>query len=878
MLKNLKFKTKIFFLVTAVVIVSFITINVVVYVRNIRIVKNDSYTLANEITGKYRNEIKAELQSAREAAEILSLASETMMYHHMSDRIIIDNTIKKILEKRENITTLCVFYEDDTLNNKNDGHEALYEFHSEATYNLLKATKQEYISDPYLAMANDAMYMMVSFNFPIIYNDEIIGMVTSHIFLDKIQEIVSRVNGSGVHEEAMIINNSGLVIAHPDKDYLGKYLAELHDHDILKATAAIRNGETFISVCKDYYTVFMPVQLSPVSSPWSVAVSIPLPEVQKTAKDIRNFIIVASVISIFVIALLLFIIAESIVRPIRNLAETAKLIGDGNYNTEIPVSEGDDEISVLSTAFKVMTEKLIAAKEQAEQSSMAKSVFLSNMSHEMRTPLNAIIGMTSIGKRSLTTEKKDYAFGKIEDASNHLLGVINDVLDMSKIEANKMDLSPVEFDFEKILQKAVNVINFRVDKKKQKLNVIIDKNIPKKLYGDDLRLSQVLTNLLSNAVKFTPSGGFIKIQAGLVSEENGVCEIKFIVSDSGIGISSELQDRLFNSFQQADSGTSRKFGGTGLGLAISKRIVELMGGKIHIESESGKGASFIFTVMLMRSDLAEKSQLSPDVDWSSIRALVVDDENDILEHFADMAKELGIACDTASNGEEAAALLEQNKWYDIYFVDWKMPGINGIDLAKIIKAQGSGKRVVTMISLTDWSLIADEAKAAGVDHFLQKPIFLSDVIDCIGKYFGSSSEKRQENEVNYSFPGRRILLAEDVEINREIVQTLLEPTELEIESAGNGSEALRLYSENPGKFDLILMDVQMPEMDGLEATRRIRSFEAENNTGEVPIIAMTANVFREDVDKCLEAGMDDHIGKPLEMDVILEKLKCYLSA
>jgi len=389
--------------------------------------------------------------------------------------------------------------------------------------------------------------------------------------------------------------------------------------------------------------------------------------------------------------------------------------------------------------------ELEVALAKAQSANRAKSEFLSNMSHEMRTPMNAIIGMTLIGKSASGLEKKDYAFEKIEGASTHLLGVINDVLDMSKIEAGKFELSLVEFNIEKLLQKVISVINFRVDEKHQCLTVNLDPRIPGNLNGDDQRLAQVIANLLTNAVKFTPEGGSIHLNARFIKEENGLCTIQIDVTDTGIGISAEQQSRLFSSFEQAESSTSRKFGGTGLGLAICKHIVGLMGGEIWLDSKPGVGSIFSFTVLLKRGKTEENAETHP--------------------HKAD-----------------------------------------------------SGQPV--------------------------------------------------------SFKGRRLLLAEDVEINREIVQALLEPTGIEIDCAVNGKEAVLMFSRKPKGYDLIFMDMQMPEMDGLEATHQIRSIEGHKNI--VPIIAMTANVFKEDIEKCLAVGMNDHIGKPLDFNEVMEKLKFYL--
>jgi signal transduction histidine kinase/CheY-like chemotaxis protein len=416
---------------------------------------------------------------------------------------------------------------------------------------------------------------------------------------------------------------------------------------------------------------------------------------------------------------------------------------------------------LLANAFirSIMETERAEALEQAVQASKAKGDFLSNMSHEMRTPMNAIIGMTAIGKSadgstSCGVEKKDYAFQKIEDASTHLLGVINDILDMSKIEANKLELSLEEFDFKKLVKRTIDVINFRIEERKQRFNLYFDKNIPCMLLGDDQRIAQIVTNLLSNAVKFTPEEGTIAMNVLLVKHEKCACTIKVEIQDSGIGITREQQEKLFCSFQQAESGTSRKFGGTGLGLAISKRLAELMNGTIGVESEPGQGSLFWFVVTL----------------------------------------------EEVSSGQTATA--------------------------------GAGR---------------------------EKPV----------------GEAGTEN-----FDGCRLLLAEDMVINREIVIAMLEGYRLEIDCAENGREAVEKFRQNPGAYDMIFMDIQMPEVDGFEATRQIRAWEArlgKQAASRIPIIAMTANVFREDIEKCLQAGMDGHTGKPLDFEEVRLLLKKYLS-
>ncbi|MDR1946377.1 MAG: response regulator [Desulfovibrio sp.] len=517
------------------------------------------------------------------------------------------------------------------------------------------------------------------------------------------------------------------------------------------------------------------------------------------------------------------------------------------------------------------------ARKKAEEGSRAKSAFLSNMSHEIRTPLNAIVGMTSLGMSAPGTARKDYCFGKIENASAHLLGVINDILDISKIEANKFEISPELFNFEKLLQKVVNVINFRVGEKQQNLIVSLDKNIPRMLIADDQRLAQVITNLLSNAVKFTPEGGTVRLNTRLIKEEGELCTIQIEVADTGIGISGEQQARLFSSFTQADNSTARKFGGTGLGLAISKAIIEIMGGRIWVESEIDQGSTFAFVVPVMSGGGGKLRVLNPSVRLENMRILAVDDMQEIREYFRDIAQRFEINCDIAAGGEEALEMIARNGPYDLYFLDWKMPGMDGIELSRRIREQCPRESVVIMISAMEWSSIEARAKEAGVDKFLPKPLFPSAIMDCINECLGSNTlpEAPEESAENQDdFTGCRVLLAEDVEINREIVLALLEPTGLTVDCAGNGVEAVEMFKAAPEKYDLIFMDMQMPEMDGLAATRQIRALDAPQ-AKKIPIVAMTANVFREDIEKCLEAGMNDHVGKPLNFDEVLTILRKY---
>ncbi|MDR2489463.1 MAG: response regulator [Desulfovibrio sp.] len=516
---------------------------------------------------------------------------------------------------------------------------------------------------------------------------------------------------------------------------------------------------------------------------------------------------------------------------------------------------------------------------QAEAASISKSIFLANMSHEIRTPMNAIIGMTNIGKDSSDMHQKDYCFGKIEDASSHLLGIINDILDISKIEASKFELSLSEFHFEEMLKKIVGVINFKIAEKHQDFFVRIGADIPPLVIGDEQRLAQVITNLLSNAVKFTPDKGSVVLEATLLKLENDVCTLQIAVSDTGIGITEEQKKRLFHSFEQADSSITRKFGGTGLGLAISKRIVEMMGGWVRVDSVIGKGSVFTVAVR-MRQGEAKASGFAGQDAGGNVRVLLVDAAAREREYFRDITRRLGVPCETAAGGEDALAMLERLEARDglvtICFVDCKLPDMEGTALARRMKALCPEIVIVVVAPVSEW----DAWEEAGAAACIAKPFFLSSVEESVRLCLNGGRRESHAGGAHGEsgcFAGRCVLLAEDVDINREIVMEFLKWTSLEIVSAENGRVAVDLFSAERERFDLILMDLQMPEMDGYESTRRIRALEGTSRDARVPIIAMTANVFREDIDKCLEAGMDGHLGKPLNLNDMLALLRTYLA-
>jgi len=519
---------------------------------------------------------------------------------------------------------------------------------------------------------------------------------------------------------------------------------------------------------------------------------------------------------------------------------------------------------------------------ELQKASQAKGEFLSHMSHEIRTPLNAIIGMINIAVNTNDIQKIKYCLQRAGSASKHLLNIINDILDMSKIEAHKFELSNSEFNFEKMLMDIINVTNVRAEEKNLNFAVILNTNVPSLIISDELRFSQVIMNLLNNAIKFTPENGKVVLRVEKIDETGDEITLKTEIADSGIGMTEEQQKRLFTSYVQADSSITKNFGGTGLGLVISKQIVELMHGEIWIESKPNKGSKFIFTTKVQKGTGKSEVQLSAKINKDDLRILAVDDSEETRMYFAHVMEAFHLPCDIASSGKEALEMMEKtpDKPYNLYFVDWQMPDMDGVELTKKIKEITGDKSFVIMLSMADWKSIEKEALAAGVKQFIPKPIFPSVLINIINECIeikpkDGSGKQDGSAETDYNFKDYSILVAEDVEINREILSTVLEETGISIDFAQNGSSAVSMFQMHPDKYNLILMDVNMPEMDGYEATQAIRALEMAQGK-KVCIIAMTANVFREDVEKCLAAGMNDHIGKPIAPEALHEKLKKYL--
>ncbi|MBQ6385126.1 MAG: response regulator [Lachnospiraceae bacterium] len=622
---------------------------------------------------------------------------------------------------------------------------------------------------------------------------------------------------------------------------------------------------------------YMPVE----RTDWMLTYLIRESVISEKIKPVSDRIIYHSLIqSLFAALLMAAIFGFIILQDRRNAAlilekETSEAEMRGKQEELLQKIALQEQLVEKSQA---LSDALVAA----EEANKAKTAFLSNMSHEIRTPMNAIIGLDNIALNDPETPPKTREYlEKIGDSAHHLLDLINDILDMSRIESGRMVLRNEEFSFSKLMENINTMFSSSCEEKGLTYSCHIIGHIDDCYIGDNMKLRQVLINILGNAVKFTPCGGRVGMEVERVAAYERRSTIRFKIADTGIGMSKEYLPHIFDTFSQEDSSSTSKYGSSGLGMAITKNIVEMMNGNIEVESEKGKGTTFTVTVTLMdceKQTYDDECQIRP----GEMSVLIVDDDQVACEHARLVLEKAGISSETAASGAEALEKVQlrhaRRTPYNLILVDWKMPEMDGVETSRRIRDITGDASAIIILTAYRWDDVLEEAMAAGVDSFISKPLFANNVLEEFTRAYKRKHISAGAQAVRADLTGRRILLAEDVAINAEIMTMILNVREMEVDHAENGRIAVEKFSEHPEEYyDAILMDLRMPEMDGLEATRKIRAMDRKD-AGSIPIIALTANAFDEDVQRSLQAGLNAHLSKPVEPDDLYETLECLIKA
>ena len=708
------------------------------------------------------------------------------------------------------------------------------------------------------------------------------GLLLVSYSVDSFHQAFNQVTfGPGAY--MVVVDGKDRIVFHPDKSFIGKRMSDellqlLQDH----------TGSFIETVGEE--EMFVAFTRSPLNG-WRLVSLVPMESLLAGVRQIHDYTLWVLGIFLLLITLAVLVIFRYFVTPINRLSSLFRQIQEGtiDWNVRLP-EDRRDEIGKLNHWFNIFLqnlkekarteEELVQAKEAAEAANRAKGEFLANMSHEIRTPMNAIIGMTELALGTELSPEQEEFLKTIKTSANSLLSLLNDILDFSKIESGRLDFAREPFRLREQIGDILKTLAVNAQEKNVELVYHIEPEVPDAYLGDPGRLRQILINLLGNSLKFTEEGE-VALHIRLEEQDGQSARLRFAVMDTGIGIAQEDQESIFESFSQADSSITRRYGGTGLGLSISSRLIEMMGGRIWLESELGRGSTFYFTVQLdlQPGQKAHHPSIAPEL--KGTRVLVVEDNQTTGKYLAQLLTHWGMDPAVVTSGKSAIVTvkraLSKGAPYGLLLLDAQMEGMDGFDVAEVLKREpGLATQMIMMFSLANSSTDINRCQEMDIQHYLIKPFLESELLEVLHATLGDDSSPTQEASQHAAPPQAvvyrelQILLAEDNVVNQRVAALLLERQGHTVTVAANGKEAIELWQSRP--FDLILMDVQMPEMDGFQAAQEIRKMEAE--TGQhIPIIALTARAMKGDRERCLAAGMDGYLSKPIKVAELFEAIE-----
>ena len=746
--------------------------------------------------------------------------------------------------------------------------------------------------EPYYRSTMDGW--VVSYVVPVYKAGTFIGVIGMDIRFDTLVTQIQQFTNFNTGYFALT-GESARVFYHPDYE-MGTELDAYYPEPVRAAEEMHRESSSQKLIRYDKNGSKWQMTYSTLTNGMKLVAVVQESEINSTSHSLTRVFAITGVLILLFFAAFTMLAAKRVTNPLGRLTEAAKRLAAGEYDVELDY-ESKDEAGVLTSTFRFMRDRLqqhfddlnqqleerqrlqealSAALSEAEEANKAKTSFLSSMSHEIRTPMNAIIGLDTLALRdeTLSEQTRDY-LRKIGRSARHLLGLINDILDMSRIESGRMVLRREEFSFSAMLEEINTMVTSQCGDKGLTYECRILGKVDDAYIGDDMKLKEVLINILSNAVKFTDAPGSVTLTVERTAVFEDQSTLRFCVEDTGIGMDKEYLPRIFEAFSQEDSSRTNKYGSTGLGMAIAKRIVEMMNGTIRVESEKGVGTTFFVTVTLKNCEPREEAAAGR-IDPHAMHVLVVDDDEIAAEHARMVLDEVGIRADVCTGGAEALRMMEVQRTkqepYNLVLMDWKMPEMSGVEATEKIRKLYNSETTVIILTAYQWDDIQEEAHRVGVDSFLAKPLFASNVMTEFERVARRNHVSLLEEGKRAELAGRRILLAEDMEINAEIMREILSIEKIETDHAENGRIAVEMFANSAvWTYAAILMDVRMPEMDGLEATAAIRALDRED-AKRIPIIAMTANAFDEDVQRSMQAGMNAHLSKPVESDHLFQTL------